>query len=63
MGMHKLQRTPEEDEEEAKDYIHLICPCLIGNHCDQRFILNMDQTPVYFSMNPKCMLEIIKKNH
>ncbi len=61
MGMHELQRKPEEVGEEVKDYMHLLRPFVIGNHRDPRFILNMDQTPVYFSMNSKCMLELIGK--
>jgi hypothetical protein len=61
MGTHKLQRKPVEVEGEAKDYMHLICPFVIGNHRDPRFILNMDQTAVYFSMNSKRTLELIGK--
>ena len=61
IGTHKSQRKPEEVQEDAMDYMHLIRPFLIGNHRDARFILNMDQTPVYFSMNSKRMLELIGK--
>ncbi len=61
MGTHESQRKPEEVQEEATDYMRLIRPFLIGNHHDPRFILNMDQTPVYFLMNSKRMLEIIGK--
>jgi hypothetical protein len=31
-----------------------------GNH-NRRFVINMDQTPVYFSMNAKRTLEVIGK--
>ena len=61
MGTHKSQRKPEEFQEEATDYMRLISPFLIGNYCDPRFILNMDQTPVYFLMNAKRTLELIGK--
>ena len=61
MGTHESQRKPEEVEGEAKDYMHLIRPFVIGNNRDPRFILNMDQTPVYFLMNAKCTLELIGK--
>ena len=61
MGMHELQCKPEEVEGEAKDYMCLIHPFLIGNQCDPRFILNMDQMPVNFLMNAKRTLEIIGK--
>jgi hypothetical protein len=53
MGTHPLQRKPEEVEAEAQDYMYLIHPFLIGPHHDLRFIINMDQTPVYFAMNAK----------
>ena len=61
MGTHKTQRKPEEVEGEAKDYMHLICPFVIGSHRDPRFVLNMNQTPVYFSMNSKHTYELIGK--
>ena len=61
MGTHESQRKPEEVEGEAKDYMRLIRPFVIGNNRDPRFILNMDQTPVFFSMNSKCTLELIGK--
>jgi hypothetical protein len=48
MGTHLLQCKPDEVEAESKDYMCLIRPFLIGCHCDLRFIINMDQTPVYF---------------
>jgi hypothetical protein len=48
MGTHQTQRKPEEDATEALDYMNLIHALLLGPHCDWHFILNMDQTPVYF---------------
>jgi len=38
---------------------HQLDPLLQGPECDQRWIINMDQTPVFFSMHPKKMLEIL----
>jgi hypothetical protein len=61
MGMHLCQRKPEGVEAEASDYMHLILPLLFGPHRDRGFILNMDQTPVYFSMSTKRMLELVGK--
>jgi hypothetical protein len=61
MGTHDSQCKPEEVQEEATDYMCLIRPFLIRNHSDPRYILNMDQTHVYFLMNAKCMLELIGK--
>jgi hypothetical protein len=61
MGTHLLQRKPDEVEAKAKDYMHLIRLLLIGPHCDLRFIINMDQTPVYFAMSVKQTLEVVGK--
>jgi len=61
MGTHETQRKSEEVEGEAKDYMHLIRPFVIGSHHDPRFILNMDQMPVYFSVNSKRTFELIGK--
>jgi hypothetical protein len=61
MGTHLCQRKPEEVEAEASDYMHLIRTLLFSPHCDQRFILNMDKTPVYFLMSMKRTLEVVGK--
>jgi hypothetical protein len=61
MGMHQLQCKPGEVEAEAKDFMCLICPFLIGNHHELCFILNMDQTPVFFMMSSKQKLELVGK--
>jgi hypothetical protein len=55
MGTHLCQRKPEEVEAEASNYMRLIRTLLFGPHCNQRFILNMDQTPVYFLISTKRM--------
>ncbi len=55
----KPQRKPDEVSAEAKDYMRLICPFLVGPHHERCFILNMDQTPVYFAMNAKRTLELV----
>ncbi len=61
MGTHLSQRKPDEVEVEAKDYMCLIHPFLTSHHCDLRFIINMDQTPVYFAMSTKQTLEVVGK--
>ena len=61
MGMHELQCKPKEVEGGAKDYMRLIRPFFIGSLCDLRFVLNMDQMPVFFLMNSKRTLEFIGK--
>jgi hypothetical protein len=59
MGTHLLQHKPDEVEAEAKDYMCLIRPFIIGPHRDWRFIINMDQMLVYFAMSAKQTLETI----
>jgi transposase len=58
-GTHVTQRKPEEVAEEALDYMRLIRAFLFGPHRDRRFILNMDQTPVYFCMTRKRTLDVV----
>ena len=59
MGTHVAQRDPEEVRGEAADYMNSVRPLMEGPHRDRRFVLNMDQTPVYFSMCPKKTLEVV----
>ena len=53
MGTHMLQRHPAEVESKAFDFMQFMCPIVSGGNRDRGFIINMDQTPVYFSMNAK----------
>ena len=39
--------------------MNLVHALLLGPHRDRRFILNMDQTPVYFCMTRKRTLEVV----
>jgi hypothetical protein len=59
IGMHELQRKPNNVMTEALDYLNLMCPLLEGPHRDRHFILNMDQMPVFFCMTQKKTLEVI----
>jgi hypothetical protein len=61
MGTHLLQCKPDEVEADAKDYMRLIRPFLIGPHRDLRFIININQTRVYFAMSVKQTLEVVGK--
>ena len=61
MGTHTLQRLLAEVECEALDFMVFMCRIIFGANRDRRFVINMDQTPVYFSMNAKRTLELIKK--
>ena len=59
MCMHKSQCKPEEVTEEASNYMDVMRQLVNRPHHDQHFILNMDQTPVFFSMNSKRTLEVV----
>ena len=59
MGTHETQRRPEEVATEASEYMNLIRALLVGPHRDKRFVINMDQTPTYFSMSKKRTLEVL----
>ncbi len=48
MGTHTSQRPPAEVEGEASDFMRFVRVIVSGANRDRRFILNMDQTPVYF---------------
>ena len=61
MGTHTLQRVPAEVESKALDFMLFMRRIVFGANRDRRYVINMDQTPVYFSMNAKCTLELIKK--
>ena len=59
MGTHVSQRKPEEVAVESSDYMDLMHQIVEGPRQDRHFIINMDQTPVYFTMNAKRTLEVI----
>jgi hypothetical protein len=57
MGTKVSQRPPSEVRQEAMKFQDFIR----GADCDLRWIINMDQTPVFFPMHPKKTLEILGK--
>jgi hypothetical protein len=61
MDTHTSQRVPAEVKSEALDFIVLMHHIIFGANHDWHFIINMDQTPVHFSMNAKRTLELIEK--
>jgi hypothetical protein len=48
MGTHKSQCPPEEVANEARVWLGHTCPLVTGPHHDLRYVINMDQTPVFF---------------
>jgi hypothetical protein len=61
MGTHTSQRPPAKVEGEAFGFMQFMRIIVSGGNPDRRFIINMDQTPVYFSMSSKQTLELIGK--
>jgi hypothetical protein len=59
MGTKVSQRSPGEVGEEATEFQEFIRPMLLGPERSLHWIINMDQTPVFFSMHPKKTLEIL----
>jgi len=57
MGTHTSQRPPAEVEGEVFDFMKFVRVIVSGGNRDRRFIINMDQTPVYFLMSSKQTLE------
>ena len=53
MGTYTSQQPPAEVESEAFDFMRFVRVIVSGGNRDRRFIINMDQTPVYFSMSSK----------
>ena len=59
MGMHTLQQPLAEVEIEAFNFMQFVRVIVSGGNRDWRFIINMDQMPVYLSMSSKQMFEVI----
>jgi hypothetical protein len=51
VATHKAQRDPHEVEHEVKEFLEYIRLRLTNGSRHPDFILNMDQTPVYHSMD------------
>ena len=59
MGTHLSQRQPSEMEEIATDFIRVTWEKLQMSCRDEAYIINMDQTPVPFSYDPKKTIEVV----
>ena len=57
LGTHKSQTDPSLVQDEAREWMAMIVPTLVGPERDPNFILNMDQTPVKFENTSKGTLE------
>ena len=59
IGTHLSQRQPFEMEENAADFIFVTWEKLQMSCRDEAYIINMDQTPVPFSYDPKKTIEVV----
>ena len=59
MGTHLSQHQPSEMEEIATDFIRVTREKLQMNCRDEAYIINMNQTPVPFSYDPKKTIEVV----
>ena len=59
MGTHESQQSRSEATGLTHDYVQTIRPKLIHSNCHEEYILNMDQTPVLFTLNAKQTLESV----
>ena len=59
MGTHLSQRQPSKMEEIASDFICVTREKLQMSCRDEAYIINMDQTPVPFSYDPKKTIEVV----
>jgi uncharacterized protein (DUF2236 family) len=50
MGTHESQQSPSETADLTQDYVQTICPKLVQSNRPEDSILNMDQTPVPFTL-------------
>ena len=57
IGTHVSQKSPLETVSDALDFVEIVRPFLYGPSRHPKYILNMDQTPVYYSMHEKKTLE------
>ncbi len=48
LGTHESQCPPEEVANKARVWMDHTCPLVMGPHCDLRYVINKDQTPVFF---------------
>ena len=59
-GTHQAQAPPQTVTTAAEDFmVNIARPAVNQSYRDRRYIINMDQTPVYFSMHPSRSVDTI----
>ena len=61
IGTHLSQHQPSEMEEIAADFVRVTREKLQMSCRDKAYIINMDQTPVPFSYDPKKTLKSLEE--
>ena len=59
MGTHVAQKAPSESMGDAHDYMEVTRPKMLEPCLHQDYVLNMGQTPVPISYDPKSTLELV----
>ena len=55
---HTSQRLPQETEEDSQQWLQVMRPIVSAPNVQKKFVLNMDQTPMYLSMAPVSTLNL-----
>jgi hypothetical protein len=55
---HTSQRLPQETEEDSLQWLQVMRPIVGAPNVQKKFVLNMDQTPMYLSMAPVSTLNL-----
>ncbi len=53
LGTHEAQRSPSETAREAKDFMEINKEKVSHRNVDKRYVINMDQTPIFLHVNPR----------
>lgn len=56
---HVSQQHPAETVEKAKEWLISIRPTIHAPNVNKKFVINMDQSPVFMSMHPKRTLDLV----
>jgi hypothetical protein len=61
MGTHTPQCPPAKVGSKAFNFMRFMRRIVSGGNHERRFVINMDQMPVYFWINAKQTLEVVDK--
>jgi hypothetical protein len=59
VATHKAQRLPGKVRAVALSHLEVQVPLAIDPSCHQDYVLNMDQTPVYYSMDQEYTINFV----